>query len=81
MRVEVRFFASLVDRTGCSAASVEIGSAADVAALWSALVELHPGLGHLPFRPLVACDMDYAEWERPLAGVREVAFLPPVSGG
>ena len=81
MRVEVRFFASLVDHTGCSAESVEIDSAADVAALWSALVERHPGLGDLPFHPLVACDMDYAEWERPLAGVREVAFLPPVSGG
>ena len=81
MRVEVRFFASLVDSTGCSSESVEIEPASDVAALWRALVRRHPALGDLPFRPLVACDMDYAEWERPLGGVREVAFLPPVSGG
>ena len=23
----------------------------------------------------------YVDWDRPLEGVREVAFLPPVSGG
>jgi molybdopterin converting factor small subunit len=30
---------------------------------------------------MAACDREYATWDRPLAGVREVAFLPPVSGG
>lgn len=81
MRVEVRYFASLVDRTGCSAESVEIEPGADVAALWRALLLRHPALDGLTFRPLAACDMEYAEWGRPLQGVREVAFLPPLSGG
>ena len=45
------------------------------------LVERHPRLAELSYRPLVACDLDYSDWDRPLQGVREVAFLPPVSGG
>jgi len=79
--VAVRFFASLVDRTGCSEESIEVDSAADVEALWDLLILKHPSLGELDYRPLVACDLDYAEWGRSLDGVREVAFLPPVSGG
>jgi molybdopterin converting factor small subunit len=30
---------------------------------------------------MVACDMNYADWETPVVGVREIAFLPPFSGG
>ncbi len=81
MNVEVRYFASLVDRSGCSTERVVLEPTADVARLWRRLVELHPALGEIGYRPLVACDREYAPWERPLAGVREVAFLPPFSGG
>ncbi len=81
MDIEVRFFASLVDRVGASTETMEIRAGSDVRALWELLVERHPRLGDLPFRPMVACDMVYAEWDRKLDGVREVAFLPPVSGG
>ena len=81
MVVEVRFFASLAELTGCRAESVELDPSADVSVLWRLLIERHPGLGEVGFRPMVACDMVYADWDRGLAGVREVAFLPPVSGG
>ena len=81
MRIEVRYFASLVQRVGQGTESVELSPGADVAALWRDLVARHPGLADLPFRPLVACDLDYAAWDRTLDDVREVAFLPPVSGG
>ena len=81
MTVEVRFFASLVERAGLSVESVEVEPATDVTALWQMLIERHPALGDLSFRPLVACDLEYAAWDRRLDGVREVAFLPPVSGG
>lgn len=81
MRLTVRYFASLVDRTGLSEEPVEIDSPADVHALWKLLVTRHPSLGEIGFRPLVACDLEYADWERELDGVAEVAFLPPVSGG
>lgn len=81
MEIRVRFFASLVDRTGCAEERIELPPSADVARLWSALVQRHPELGRLAYRPAVACDLEYADWERDLGGVREVAFLPPVSGG
>ena len=81
MVVEVRFFASLVDRVGAPSEIVELDPETDVTGLWKTLVERHPRLGELDYRPLAACDMVYADWDRKLEGVREVAFLPPVSGG
>jgi len=81
MILEVRYFASLVQCTGCPRETVEIDADADVSTLWRELGRRHPALAGVGFRPLVACDLDYAAWDRPLEGVREVAFLPPVSGG
>ena len=79
--LQVRFFASLVDRTGRSEETVEIDPSSDVEGLWRLLVGRHPSLADVGFRPLVACDRVYASWDRRLDGVGEVAFLPPVSGG
>jgi molybdopterin converting factor subunit 1 len=81
MEIRVRFFASLVDRTGCSTERLEVPETADVAWLWRALVQRHPALDGLAQRPAVACDLEYTDWSRALHGVGEVAFLPPVSGG
>ncbi len=81
MRIEVRFFASLAERAGTSAETVEVPAGTDVAGLWRLLGERHPGLAIPAFRPLAACDLDYSDWGRALDDVREVAFLPPVSGG
>ena len=81
MRVEVRYFASLVDLTGTPVETVEVPPGIDVTGLWSLLVARHPELARASFRPLAACDLEYADWGRGLDGVREVAFLPPVSGG
>ena len=81
MKVRVRYFATLTDLTGRQEEEIELSDDADVAALWSELSRLHPGLEELGYRPMVACDLEYARWESPLHGVNEVAFLPPVSGG
>jgi len=81
MKVEVRYFASLVELTGRTSETVEVEDGADVRTVWTTLVGRHPGLSELAYRPLVACDMSYADWDTPLGGVREIAFLPPVSGG
>ena len=81
MVVEIRYFASLAQHAGCSRESVELQDGADVTTLWRMLEQRHPGLAEVGFRPLVACDLDYAGWDRTLEGVREVAFLPPFSGG
>jgi molybdopterin synthase sulfur carrier subunit len=81
MKIAVRYFASLRDRTGVASESVEIDPAADVARLWARVNELHPKLADVTIRPLAACDLEYSSWDRKLEGVAEVAFLPPVSGG
>jgi molybdopterin converting factor subunit 1 len=81
VKVRVRFFASLADRVGRRTEFVELAEESDVEALWRRLLDLHPTLAEIGVRPLVACDMAYANWDTPLEGVDEVAFLPPVSGG
>ena len=81
MMIEVRFFASLVDVTGVSGDRVELPAGSDVSALWGALIERYPALETTRIRPLVACDMEYSAWNTSLDGTREVAFLPPLSGG
>lgn len=81
MTIRVRYFASLADRAGVRSETVDLDGVPDVTALWTHLVSLHPALAGSGSRPLAACDMEYAPWDRALTGVREVAFLPPVSGG
>ncbi len=81
MDVRVRYFASLAERVGRPAETLQVRPGTDVDGLWRMLVERHPSFATLGFRPLVALDMTYADWKQPLNGVREVAFLPPVSGG
>ena len=81
MKVQVRYFASLVELTGRTSETLEVEDGADVREVWMALVDRHPGLSDLRYRPLVACDMSYADWDAPLGDAKEIAFLPPVSGG
>ena len=81
MIVRVLYFASLKDRVGASEENFEVAASCDVAALWELAQQRHPRLREATTRPLAACDMTYAAWDRSLAGVCEVAFLPPVSGG
>jgi molybdopterin converting factor subunit 1 len=80
-RVEVRYFASLAERTGCASELVGIEDGTDVERLWAELVARHPALRSIGYRPLVACDRSYVDWKHELSDVREIAFLPPVSGG
>ena len=72
---------ALVLLAGCTAETLEVPRAADVAELWRLLTVRHPCLGEIRYRPLAACDLEYVSWERSLEGIEEVAFLPPVSGG
>ncbi len=81
MTVEVLWFASLADRTGTRREEVETEGIPDVAGLWELLVERHPALRSIGIRPVAACDRRRVAWSESLEGVREVAFLPPVSGG
>jgi len=79
--VRILYFASLKDRAGAAEETFEVPEACDVAGVWALAQERHPRLREMTTRPLAACDMAYAAWNRSVDGVREVAFLPPVSGG
>jgi molybdopterin synthase sulfur carrier subunit len=81
--IEVRYFAWLRERIGTNREAVET-SALTVADLVRELIA--KGEGHaLAFEDLtslrVAVDQELADFTAPLAGVREVAFFPPMTGG
>ena len=83
MRVTVLYFAWLRERIGEPREEVET-SAATVADLVRELIARSEGHG-LAFADLtslrVALDQELADFSAPLAGVREVAFFPPMTGG
>ena len=81
--VDVLYFAWLRERIGFPREQVETG-AATVADLIAELIA--KGEGHaLAFADLkslrVALDQVLADFNSPMAGVREVAFFPPMTGG
>lgn len=83
MRLTVLYFAWLRERIGLPREVVETGAAtvADLVAELMARDEDHA----LAFADLaslrVALDQELADFSAPLAGVREVAFFPPMTGG
>ena len=81
MSVEVLWFASLADRTRTRRETVPTEGLSDVDALWASLQHRHPALREVHPRPVPTCDGRRVSWSEPLEGVREVVFLPPVSGG
>ena len=81
--IEVLYFAWLRERIGSPREQVNT-QAATVRDLITELMAR--GEGHaLAFADLaslrVAVDQDLADFDTPLAGVREVAFFPPMTGG
>ena len=81
--IDVLYFAWLRDRIGLGRERVET-SAATVADLVAELRAREPRY-EAAFADLsavrVALDQDLSDFNAPLAGVREVAFFPPMTGG
>ena len=81
--VEVLYFAWVRERIGIARESVET-SAATVAELVDELRTREPRY-EAAFADTsalrVALDQELSEFDAPLAGVREVAFFPPMTGG
>ena len=81
--MRVLYFAWLRERIGASREDVE-SAAATVAELVAELKAREPRY-EAAFADLssirVALDQEVAEFDAPLAGVKEVAFFPPVTGG
>ena len=83
MRVSLRYFAWLRERVGVPQETVET-AAATVGELVAELRGRDPAHA-LAFADLkavrVAVDEELSDLAAPLAGVREVAFFPPMTGG
>jgi molybdopterin synthase sulfur carrier subunit len=81
--MRVLYFAWLRERIGASREEVESG-AATVMELVEELRAREPRY-EAAFADLasirVAIDQELADYDAPLAGAREVAFFPPVTGG
>jgi molybdopterin synthase sulfur carrier subunit len=81
--IEVLYFAWVRERIGLPRERVETRAAtvADLVAELSAR-EARYALAFADLAALrVALDQDLASFDAPLAGVREVAFFPPMTGG
>jgi molybdopterin synthase sulfur carrier subunit len=81
--IEVLYFAWLRERTGLSCERVET-QAATLAELIEELRGRSPGhaLALSDLRAVrAAVDRRLAPWDAPLAGAREVALFPPMTGG
>ncbi|MBP7000785.1 molybdopterin converting factor subunit 1 [Amaricoccus sp.] len=83
MTLRVLYFAWLRERVGLPGEAVETG-AATVAELVDELAAREPRYA-AAFADMaavrVAVDQELAGLDAPLAGVREVAFFPPMTGG
>jgi len=83
MQVEIRYFAWLRERVGTASEQVET-QAATMADLIEELRRRDEGYA-LAFSDTksirAALDQTLVDLDAPLAGVREVAFFPPMTGG
>lgn len=81
--IEILYFAWVRERIGLPRERVETG-AATVAGLVAELRAREDRYA-LAFADLsalrVALDQELADFDAPLAGVREIAFFPPMTGG
>jgi sulfur-carrier protein len=81
--IDVRYFAWLRERVGTGHERVETG-AATVADLMAELSLRDAGYALAfsdPKAIRAAIDQELVEMDAPLAGAREVAFFPPMTGG
>ncbi|SEN34077.1 molybdopterin synthase subunit MoaD [Loktanella fryxellensis] len=81
--MDVLYFAWVRERIGVPSERIETGAAtvADLVAELSAREERYAAAFADTAALRVALDQTLATFDAPLAGVREVAFFPPMTGG
>jgi len=79
MKLNIRLFATLKERAGTNALSLELPDSANVETLLAVLAA--PALAPSLRTVLVAVNNDYAFPDQMLAPDDEIALFPPVSGG
>lgn len=81
MKVRVKFFAILRERSGTSELTKELSDGSTVADLWRELQKDYPKLDVPGIRLLYAVNQNYVGLNHELHQEDEVVFIPPVSGG
>lgn len=81
--LDVLYFAWLRERIDCPKERIDTDAAtvADLVADLAKRDARHAAAFADPSAIRVALDQELAEFSAPLAGVREVAFFPPMTGG
>jgi len=81
--IDIRYFAWLRERVGTGHEKVETGAAtvADLMAELSLRDEGYALAFSDPGAIRAAVDQELVDMDAPLAGAREVAFFPPMTGG
>ena len=81
--IDVLYFAWVRERIGLPKERVRTSAAtpADLVEELKAREERYAAAFADPAALRVAIDQELAEWDAPLAGAREVAFFPPMTGG
>ncbi|HEU4664646.1 MAG TPA: MoaD/ThiS family protein [Dokdonella sp.] len=79
MKLTLLYFASLADRAGCAAETLD--SVARTPRELYAEVAQARGFGFAVEHLRVAVNGAFVSWDAPLAAGDEIVFLPPVSGG
>lgn len=81
--IDVLYFAWVRERIGLPRERIETGAAnvAELVAELSAREDRYAAAFSDLAALRVAVDQDLADFDAPLAGVREVAFFPPMTGG
>ena len=82
--MQVLYFAWLRERVGAAAEQIDAGGARNARELVARLTAQDPRYA-AAFADLsairVAVDQEMADLDTPIAGAREIAFFPPVTGG
>ena len=83
MRVSVLYFAWLRERIGHPRERIETDAATvrELVAQLAAMDDWHAAALSDLSAVRVALDQELADFDSPIAGVREVAFFPPMTGG
>jgi sulfur-carrier protein len=81
MIVTVKMFAAARELVGVPEVTLEVHNGATVGDLRGLLAQRYPQLGSLVARAMFAIDARYASDDDKLTDAREIACIPPVSGG
>jgi molybdopterin converting factor subunit 1 len=81
LRIKVRYFASIRERTGVSAEEIELQEGATAENVIAEAKRLHPNIDTQNGAVFVSVNGEFVDPSRRLESSDDVALFPPVSGG